>query len=183
MLGTTQERWLATGLRQTRDRWNVIAQQTLMARADPRRAPASTGPTRGMAIHRLVTRLLQQLVDDQIRSCVVLSGDAHTNYVADLKVDFDAGRSAVVATEFCGTSITSQGRPQTQSDAIRRANPHLKFVESDRRGYVVIDVTATQLTAKLRVVNSVKKPTSRMSTRATYTVRAGTPGARKVANQ
>ena len=97
--------------------------------------------------------------------------------------DFDAAQSAVVATEFCGTSITSQGRPQAQSDAIRRANPHMRFVESDRRGYVVIDVTATQLTAKLRVVNSVKQPTSRVSTRATYTVRAGTPGARKVVNQ
>jgi alkaline phosphatase D len=183
MLGTTQERWLATGLRETRDRWNVIAQQTLMARADTKSgahqywtdAWDGYSPARG--------RLLQGLVDDEIRSCVVLSGDAHTNYVADLKVDFNVPRSRVVATEFCGTSITSQGRPQTQSDAIRRANSHLKLVDSSQRGYVVIDLTLTELTARLRVVSTVKTPTSRVSTLATFAVTAGTPGARKIANR
>ena len=38
---------------------------------------------------------------------VVLGGDVHANYVADLKADFDDPASPVVATEFCGTSITS----------------------------------------------------------------------------
>jgi alkaline phosphatase D len=181
MLGATQERWLEAGLRETRDRWNIIGQQTLMARADTKPGAKQywTDAWDGYVAAR--TRLLQRLVDDQIRSCVVLSGDAHTNYVADLKVDFGAARSPTVATEFCGTSITSQGRPQAQSDAIRRANPHLKFVESDRRGYVVVDVTPSELIAKLRVVSSVKSPTSRVSTMATFAVRAGTPGARKMA--
>lgn len=33
MLGRPQEAWLTEGLRSAPERWNVIAQQTLMARA------------------------------------------------------------------------------------------------------------------------------------------------------
>ena len=33
MLGATQERWLARGMATTAERWNFVAQQTLMARA------------------------------------------------------------------------------------------------------------------------------------------------------
>ena len=181
MLGAEQERWLADGLRQTRDRWNVVAQQTLMARADPKAGAVQqywTDAWDGYPAAR--QRLLQQLVDDQVRSCVVLSGDAHTNFVADLKLDFSATRSRAVATEFCGTSVTSQGRPQSQSDVMLRENPHLKLVESDRRGYVVLDLTGATLTARLRVLSDVKMPTSTVSTRASFSVTAGTPGARRV---
>ena len=180
MLGSTQETWLATGLRETRTRWNLIAQQTLMARADPKVGSGQqywTDAWDGYPPAR--QRLLQQLADDSVTSCIVLGGDAHTNYVADLKLDFANTRSRTVATEFCGTSITSQGRPQSQSDVIKRENPHLKLVESDKRGYVVLDVTPAETTGRLRVVSDVKTPTSTVSTRATFTVTAGRPGARR----
>jgi alkaline phosphatase D len=124
-------------------------------------------------------RLLGFVRDHQIRSCVVLSGDAHTNYVCDLKVDFETRRSPIVATEFCGTSITSQGRPQTQTDAIRRNNPHIHLANSAKRGYVVVDLTPARFTGRLRVIDDETRRTPAISTLATFGVAAGQPGAQR----
>ena len=41
MLGATQEQWLATGLDRSRARWNVLAQQTLMAQLDRQAGPGA----------------------------------------------------------------------------------------------------------------------------------------------
>ena len=54
---------------------------------------------------------------------VVLGGDVHGNYVADLKADYDDPSSPVVASEFCGTSITSLSLAQSRIDAARAVQP------------------------------------------------------------
>jgi alkaline phosphatase D len=180
MLGTNQERWLQDGLLQTAGRWNVIAQQTLMARAAVEtsgRAVFWSDAWDGYPAPR--ERLLGFVRDNQIRSCVVLSGDAHTNYVCDLKVDFETRRSPIVATEFCGTSITSQGRPQPQTDAIRRNNPHIHLANSAKRGYVVVDLTPARFTGRLRVIDDETRRTPAISTLATFGIAAGQPGAQR----
>ena len=117
-------------------------------------------------------RLLDAAADAGARSTLMVSGDVHTNYVADLHHD-----GPIVATEFCGTSITSQGRPQPQTDAIREANPHIHLANSERRGYVVFDVEAARVRARLRVVGDVRDRATGVETLATFTVAAGRPGA------
>jgi len=82
-----------------------------------------------------------------------------------------------VATEFCGSAITSQGRAQSQTDAIRRDNPHIKLADSRRRGYVVFDLDEKHAQARLRVVADVRDRNTTVSTLATFTVEAGRPGA------
>ena len=76
---------------------------------------------------------------------VVLGGDVHANYVADLKRDFDDPRSPVVATEFCGTSIASRGSAQERVDAALPYNPHIRYGRADQRGYVAAGSTAQSL--------------------------------------
>ena len=85
-------------------------------------------------------RLFDAITSNGLRSCVVLSGDAHTAFVCDLKRDFSDQLAPPIATEFCATSITTRGRPQNQVDAILRDNPHIHFGDSTFRGYVVFDV-------------------------------------------
>src|ERR671922_282684 len=97
-------------------------------------------------------RLFAAIADNGVRSCVVLSGDAHCAFVSDLKRDFDHERSEPIATELCGTSITTRGRPQRRTDAIVRQNPHIHYGESARRGYIVLDVTSERCTARLRAI-------------------------------
>jgi alkaline phosphatase D len=175
MLGAAQERWLAEGLRQTPDRWNVVGEATLVA-------PAAVGEGEDRRIWTDAwdgypaarDRLLEAVTAARARSTLMVSGDAHTNYVADLRHD-----GPIVATEFCGTSITSQGRPQAQTDAIRAANPHIHLANSERRGYVVFDVDAAEVRARLRVVGDVRDRAAGVETLATFSVAAGRPGAQR----
>ena len=81
----------------------------------------------------------------QVPGVVVLGGDVHSNYVADLKADFDDPRSPVVASEFCGTSITSLSLAQSRIDAARAFNPHIRYGRADQRGYVSFELDAKQL--------------------------------------
>ena len=110
----------------------------------------------------------------------MLSGDAHTAFVCDLKRDFDDEQAPPIATEFCGTSITSRGRAQSATDAIVRENPHILHGDSARRGYVVLDVTAERCTARLRVIGDATDRHTGVSTAATFAVDAGRPGAQRL---
>jgi len=176
MLGKTQERWLAAGLREAPESWNVIAEATLTAPAAVGEGDAQrfwTDAWDGYPAAR--DRLLEAIEDAAAQSCLLVSGDAHTNYVCDLHRGEPA--SATLATEFCGTSITSQGRPQEQTDEIRRDNPHIHLADSSQRGYVVFDVGTERCEARLRVVADVRDRATGVETLATFAVAAGRPGA------
>src|SRR5882762_3484886 len=54
-------------------------------------------------------RLMNFLGQARPSNPVVITGDIHSNWVSDLKLDFDNPSSATVGTEFVGTSITSGG--------------------------------------------------------------------------
>jgi alkaline phosphatase D len=98
--------------------------------------------------------------------------------VTDLRADFDDPRSPVVATEFVGTSITSQfGRRQEEVDALLPDNPHVRFATGARRGYLRMEVTPERLRADLRAVRSVAQPRAGVDTLATFMVEDGRPGA------
>jgi alkaline phosphatase D len=178
LLGPAQERWLAEGwsLDQT---WNLLAQQTLMARcswADPARGGTYwTDGWDGYAASR--QRLLGVLAERRVPGVVVMGGDVHANYVADLKLDFNDERGAALATEFCGTSISSLGLPQERLDRMRPFNPHLRWARSDQRGYVRLSVTPAGLQAALRVVADARDEQSPVSTAASYAVDPRRPGA------
>ncbi|MGH3312807.1 MAG: alkaline phosphatase D family protein, partial [Streptomyces sp.] len=44
-----------------------------------------------------------------VRNPVLVAGDWHSTFVSDIKSDFDRPDSPVVATEFVGTSISTNG--------------------------------------------------------------------------
>ena len=178
LLGEVQERWLETSLARSRARWNVLAQQSIMAQVD--RKP---GPERGFwtdswdgypAARR---RLLDHLGLRRPSNPVVIGGDVHAFWVTDLKPDFDDTRSPVVATEIVGTSITSQGWRQEVLDAQRADNPHVRFADGTRRGYVLVEVTPQQWRADLRAMRTVTQPRAECDTLATFVIADGRPGA------
>ena len=178
LLGGEQERWLAEGWDTTRP-WNLLAQQTLMARCswrDPANGGGSywTDGWDGYAPAR--NRLLGTVAQRKVGGVVVLGGDVHTNYVADLKADFDDAKSPVVAAEFCGTSITSLSLAQDRIDAARPFNPHIHYARGDQRGYMRFTLDAKQLQAQLRVVSDVMDANSGVSTAARFSVEAGRAG-------
>jgi alkaline phosphatase D len=179
MLGPTQERWLETSLDRSRTRWNVIGQQTLMAQLDRKPGPGQQFWTDGWDGYPVARRrLLDYLGTRKPANPVVIGGDVHMYWVADLKPDFDDARSPVVATEIVGTSITSQnGRKQSDVDAIMADNPHIRYGNPTRRGYVRVEVTPARMQVDLRAMRAVTQPREAIDTVASFVVEDGRRGA------
>jgi alkaline phosphatase D len=179
ILGADQERWLEAGLDRPRARWNVIAQQTLMAQRDLKPGPGHqfrTDQWDGYPAAR--RRLLDHFGRRKPANPVVIGGDVHAFYVADLKPDFDDERSPVVATEFVGTSITSASSlSDAQLQALLPDNPHLKLASGARRGYVRVDLTPARLRADLQAMRTVTVRHAEADTLASFVVEDGRPGA------
>ena len=180
LTGPVQERWLLKNLDESQARWNVLAQQVMMAEVD--REP---GEERKFAMDQWAgyaatrNRLLAFMMHRRPSNPVVLTGDIHTNWVADLKANFDDPKSATVGTEFVGTSITSGGdgsdtRPETQR--VLAENPHVKFFNA-QRGYVRCQLTPERWQSDYRVVDAVTRPGGTIKTRASFIVENGKAGA------
>ena len=177
-LGTEQERWLNSALEKSGARWNIVAQQTLMA---PRTRDIGGEPgfwTDGWdGYPKARERLLGHIAARAIRNPLVLGGDVHTGIVADLKVNFDDVKSSVIATEFVGTSITSQGPGAKIAEAALQNNPHLKFFNGTQRGYTAFDVTPAQCTVRMRTLSKVTDAQATISDLASFVVENGKAGA------
>ena len=123
-------------------------------------------------------RILGSVNARDIRNLVVLTGDVHANYAAELKANFDDPASATIGTEFVGTSITSGGDgTDVPANALTllAENPHIKFVNT-QRGYVVCDVTRRRWRSEYKVVPFVTAPGAPIATRTTFTVLGDEPG-------
>ncbi|MFP5308174.1 MAG: alkaline phosphatase D family protein [Actinomycetes bacterium] len=120
----------------------------------------------------------------EVPDCVVITGDIHTHWVADLDEDVNDPTSRTVATEFVGTSITSSGFPDGTNAAIRGAllasNPHIRFYEGEQHGYAIVELTPDVWRTEYRVVADLDDPNARISTLAAFEVDRGTAGARQV---
>ena len=178
MLGYAQENWLGLGLAQSKAKWNVIAQDVLMAQLRQKMPDGDFGfwtdDWDGFPASR--RRLLQRVAQTRASNPVVIGGDIHAFLANDLRVDFDDLNSPVVATEFVGTSISSQGPPYQVIADVLPDNPHVRFFESRKRGYVSVDVDTRQMTTKLRVISDVTDPKAGVSTLKTFAVENGRPG-------
>ncbi len=178
LLGSEQERWLAEGLARSRTRWNLIAQQTLMAQVDQKPGPGQSFWTDGWDGYPAArSRLLRSLALRRVSNPIVLGGDVHGFYAADLKLDFDDLRSPVVATEFVTTSISSDGRPPERVAAALSENPHIKLADGTRRGYTRVTLSRDRAVVEMQAVDTVKTPGAPISTLATFVVEDGKAGA------
>ena len=179
LLGTAQARWLDRRFAETTTAWNLLAQQSLMA---PLWVPGrGDGPARvrtdgwdGYPGSR--QRLLASLAGHRVRNPVVLGGDLHAFFVADVRRD-PLRETPVLATEFVTTSISSQASGEEYYAALRAANPHLRHADGSRRGYLLLDIRADRLEAELMGLDDVARDASGVRRQARFVVEAGRPGA------
>lgn len=179
MIGAAQEAWLYDGLSQSPARWNILGQDVMMARLRTNegglRNAYWTDSWDGYPSNR--TRLLRHINDTKITNPVVLSGDIHSYWANDLKLDFDTPGSPVVATEFVGTSITAPPPPEDMMRRYVRDNPHVRFFEPRMRGYMSVDLTRERMQTRFRTVSDVADPKASVSTLKSYVVENGRAGA------
>jgi alkaline phosphatase D len=177
--GFEQERWLIDGLTRSRARWNVMAQQVAFSQRDTARGPdqlLNMDKWDGYAASR--DRVRDAIIQGDVKGLVILTGDAHQNNAIDVKADFDDTSSAVIGSEFVGTSIASDGDGSDMTEtgrAMLAENPHIKFFNS-QRGYVLCTFTSSHCRADYRVVSEVTTGTAPIGTRASFVVDRDRPG-------
>ncbi len=174
VLGLAQEAWLEEGLSDSDATWNVLAQQIVFSRL-------AFGEGDG-AIYNLdqwdgypaaQQRVLAML--DGVSNPVVITGDIHSSGVSDVKADFDDPASAVIGTEFVGTSISSNA-PAALAAVVPIAlasNPHAKWADATKRGWVRCDVTPAQWQADYRLVDDALVEGAPVTTARSWVVEAG----------
>ena len=179
--GQAQERWLEQGLRMSRTRWNIIAQQTLFSPFDRKPGPETRFSADGWDGYPAARdRLLEALATHRPSNPVFIGGDLHAFFVADVRRNY-AKPSALLASEFVTSSISTRRRgSQRRLDKLRRENPHLLYADGTARGYIRIEVTANELRADLRAMSSVATRDAACDTAASYRVADGVPGPQAV---
>jgi len=181
MLGYDQERWLSRQLFAKRAKWTFVTQGVLVAQLDHVVGKGTrfwNDAWDGYPGAR--DRLLRDIQASGARNPVVLTGDWHSTFVNDLKLNFGRERAPALATEFVTPAITSGGDGTPYGPyygPMIPENPHIKYYEGDRRGYFRMALTPASLTAELRFASKVEVADGTVSAVERFTVLDGAPGA------
>ena len=184
LLGQEEEGWLFGELRSSRAKWKLIGQGVMFA---PLKVQGGTLASGGgvflnsdqwdgyQPVRDRVFDVLKGTPDaPAVGNVVVLTGDIHSAWAADLTQDpnnIDAatgGYNAATgegshAVEFVGTSVTSPGvsDPTGQIAAsLKPANPHFKYINLDRNGYMLVDVSEARALCEWWFVDTVASPSN-----------------------
>lgn len=198
ILGPEQEAWLFNGLRQSSAQWRLIGQGTMMAQLKLQGETNAAGTSKylnhyqwdGYAAAR--NRMFRCFSGDPARglpavdNAVVLSGDIHSGWAADLTPDpnnadvasggYDPATGAgSLAVEFVCSSITSPAWVDVPSlaGAAQRMNPHLKYGEFRYRGYSLLDIRPERVSAEWWCVDTILEPSASEFLSASYQVEDG----------
>lgn len=175
MLGRTQEAWLERSLRHSRATWNVLAQGLMVTRWNL--APFANfllQPT-GLSVNTLFNvdawdgyrvaqdRLRGLLATLRPNNPVILTGDIHSAWGANIPADYEEGSNDLVAAEFVSTSISStliDLNPVTTDQTIRAtlapgANDPIVYYNGLFRGYYHCEVDADRWTTTYRAVGDI----------------------------
>jgi alkaline phosphatase D len=181
LLGAEQESWLFSKLRNSTAKWKLLGQGVMFAQVKVQGAPNSAGggvffnsdawdgyqPARD----RVYDVLKGSNNQAPVNNVVILTGDIHSSWAADLSQDPNNANVATGgydkvtgqgsrAVEFVGTSISSPGvdNPAQAAGtiaALAPANPHLKYINLDKRGYMLIDADASRCVCEWWHVDTV----------------------------
>ena len=181
MLGRPQERWLESRLARSHASWNIVGQQLLIAELEHATIrPDWFWNDAWDGYPNARRRLLEAVVDTNVSNPVFLTGDWHSTFVNDLKLDFKDPSQRTIATEFVTPAITTGGDDTPYGPYYAPMipfNPHIQYYEGDRRGYFAATVTPQRMQVDLRFVSSVEDPNGTGHVERSWVVENGRPGA------
>jgi alkaline phosphatase D len=198
LLGAEQEAWLAERLRGAPTTWKFIGQGVMFAQLKAQGAPRAAGgglffnSDQWDGYQPARDRIYEVLKGDAqhapVNNCVILTGDIHSSWAADLSQDPNNPNTATGgyspatgegsrAVEFVGTSITSPGLDDPTGNTaafLRSVNPHFKYIDLNRRGYMLLDVTAAKVVCEWWYVDTVASISHVQTFGAAFEVMQGT---------
>ena len=192
LLGKGQKEWLKEKLASSGASWKLIGNQVMVMALDlGPGSPINKDGWDGYGAER--REILTHVRDNGINDVAFLTGDIHTFFAGEVGVDGRGPES--VATEFVGGSLTSlgireglegvTGTPISQEQfdalatAVRSQNPHIKYDETESRGYGILEASAGGLTVQYKAVNALERST-KARTLASFRVERGDPRVQEV---
>lgn len=203
ILGAEQEGWLIDGLANSSTRWRVLGNQVVMAPLKIVGAPDASGqsvyanPDQWDGYAPARDRLFDAIEANNVNNLVVLTGDVHASLVFEVARDTNnpaaydpATGRGVLAAEFVAPSISSAGDPNLTpgstgdisdlllafgGDALRAVNPHGKYYQGTRNGYLVVDITPSETAVEFWTVPTALEITNEQAMDARFVVADGDP--------
>jgi alkaline phosphatase D len=163
LLGADQERWFFEQLTTSTARWKLVGQQVMMGQLS---VFFNNDQWDGYAAAR--GRFFSLLRSMRIDNVVVLTGDIHSSWAYDLAenpsdptaYDPATGRGSL-AVEFVCPAVTSPGLPAALIPSLMQLTAgirNLKYVDGNRRGYMLVDVTPERTQTQWFYVADVTMP-------------------------
>lgn len=158
LIGNEQMDWLTTQMDTTTVLWNIIGQQVMVAPLKVFGIAVNNDQWDGYPADR--DTLYQRIQDLGVENVVALTGDIHSSWANDLPLsNYDNSDVQNVigslGVEFVATSITSGGAPSVPQAIITGQNPHIRYVDLAKRGYVLLDVNKTRTQGDWYYVNTI----------------------------
>jgi alkaline phosphatase D len=161
IVSPAQEQWLLDGLATHPATWDLLGQQVFFANRDGDRDPATCdGPDSWDGYRPQRDRIAAGWVARGVPNPVVLTGDVHRHWAADLLADPYDHDSAHIGVELVTTSVSSGGPyadPDNPNPGLPSHLPYVKYLH-DRRGYVRCTLTQSQLAAEFMQLSSTTEP-------------------------
>jgi alkaline phosphatase D len=156
LLGSDQRVWMTDELIKSTAQWKIIGQQVMMAPFGAPETAINGDQWDGYPAER--ERFFKIITDNELDNVVVLTGDIHTSWANDLPTEdyiFLTGEGSV-GVEFITPSVTSPGLPISAGvQAIQVLNPHMKYIELQQHGFVLLDVNEQRAQADWFYVSTI----------------------------
>lgn len=184
LLGDDQADWMENELRTSTARWKLLGQQVMLGQLFLENGAKLANGDQWHGYPESRTRFLTFLRDSGVKDVVVLTGDIHSSWAHDIvfnpndPVEYDpaTGRGSL-AVEIVTPGITSPGIPDLflgLIDSSRPFNPHIRWIEPSKRGFVILDVTPERLQSAWHHFEDITVPEPQTPALAvTYSVRSG----------
>lgn len=108
---------------------------------------------------------------------VVVGGDIHQNWVAQIHRNPDDPQSQPIAPEFCVTSVSTPSFGSFTAAEMKALAPHCVYADRHQRGYMLATLTPQKMTVDIRRVDI---PSNTVQTSARFEVQAGNPLVRQL---
>lgn len=173
-LGEDQEAWIAASLAEGERVWDVLGNSVVLHQW--RFGPGddviwNLDQWDGFPTAR--DRMLDALVG-AVGDVVVLTGDVHSSWVADVKADFDDPGSDRLGTELVTPGVTSIGDDIVPVLPVISSNsPHVRYAEAEHRGWLRHEVTPDAWHAEFHHVEDSTRPRSPVRVTSRWAIEPG----------
>ena len=185
LLGAAQEAWLFDQLRASQragSPWRILGQQILFATLSFPGLPVAN-PDLWDGYQPARNRLFDLLASDKITDVAILTGDIHSSWAFDVPRNPWSGYDPTtgagsVAVELVTPAVSSppffaSAELRERAAKLRPLARHLKFLEGERNGYMLLDVTRNRIQAEWYHVPTVAQRTDTETRAASFVCERG----------